>query len=197
VAGFRGWSPGPYQHRKKIIKMTRKRAVLILLAATAVVCTVAASAFACTIFRGTFTIKGNASTASVTATGLRTGMVQTVSSGIAKANATGGSVTVSTGADQYGVKLPANSYLILFYNSTATAPGYSDHTHWANDCMAGSPGAVTLGTVSVGADGRIAGQPRTFALPSALRKDTAPKESATCISNSAATYGNQAPLTIL
>lgn len=172
-------------------EMKRKRAVLVAFSVVALSGVFAATAFACTIFRGTFTIQGNASTASVTATGLRTGMVQTVSSGVAKASRTGGSVKVSTGADRYGVKLPAGNYQVRYFNGAA----YRDHTHWQIDCMAGQAGR-TLGSVAIGSAGTISGQPRTFSLGTSTRT-TGGQESGVCVSNSNATYGNQAPLTIL
>ena len=178
--------------------MKRKKAVLIPFGVVALTAIFAATAFACTLFRGTFTITGNASSTSVTSTGLRTGMNQMLTSGIAKATATGGSVKVSTGKDSYGVGLPARSYQVRFYNG----PGYTNHTNWTVDCMAGGQG-TTLGTVSVLSDGKISGQPRSFALKrndgttGTLTKNTAPAESVVCISDSFATYGNQAPLTIM
>ncbi|MDQ6806100.1 MAG: hypothetical protein M3065_14335, partial [Actinomycetota bacterium] len=118
----------------------------------------------------------------------------------AAASDTEGSITVSTGAAAfpYQGQLPAGIYQVLFYNSVAQAPGYSDHTHWSTSCMAGQPGTVTLGTVTVGSDGAIVGQPLSFDLPSNLRADTAtPQESAVCISDSAGAHGNMAPLTII
>lgn len=154
------------------------------------------TAFACTIFKGTFTIQGNASTSKVTSTGLGNGMNQTVSSGVARASFNGGSVTVWTGRDANGRKLPQGDYQIRFYNSTATAPGYSKHSTWVTDCMFGSAGE-TLGSVVVNSVGKIKGQPKAFSLPNGLRPDTPPQESTVCISDLKAAYGNQAPLTIV
>ncbi len=155
-----------------------------------------ATAFACTIFKGTFTIQGNASSTKVTSTGLGNGMNQTVSPGVAKATSNGGSVTIWTGKDADGRKLPRGEYLVRFYNSTATDPGYTDHAHWYTDCMVGGPG-TTLGSAEVGFNGKVKGQPLTFSLPDGLQGDTAPQESTVCITDLAAAYGNQAPLTIL
>jgi hypothetical protein len=171
--------------------MKPKKAVLMTFGVLAISAAFAATAFACTIFRGTFTVLGNGSSTSVTATGLRTGMIENVTPGIAKATATGGSIKVSTGRDKYGVGLPAGSYSINYYNGAA----YSDHTHWQTDCMSGDAG-VKLGSGSVGSTGALSGQPLTFSLPASV-KNTAPQESGVCVSNSAATYGNQAPLTIM
>lgn len=179
-------------------RKSRKRLILIPFVALAAVLAFAATAFACTIWEGTFTVAGNSSTTSVTATG--TGMMtQTVSAGIAKASATNGSITVSTGIGGGG-QLPANTtYEIRFYNSVyPTAPGYTDHTHWKTDCMAGSSGTQLGSDVTVGSNGTITGQPVTRSLPTGtLTADQAPAESAVCISDSTGSYGNEAPLTIL
>ncbi len=172
--------------------MKKRKVLLVPFGGVALFLVVAASAWACTLFRGTFTIQGNASSTSVTATGLRTGMVQTVSSGIAQSNRSAGSVTVSAGPDRFGVKLPAGSYQVRYFNGA----GYSDHTHWRNDCMAGTPGAVTLGNVTVTSRGAIVGQPLGFSLP-ASTPTSGGQESAVCISDSFADFGNMAPLTIL
>ena len=172
----------------------KKRAVLLSFAVLAVMASLAATAFACTIFRGTMTLQGNSSTSTVKTTGLRTGMVQSVSSTKAFASRTNGSIKVSTGADQYGTKLPAGSYQVRYYNGTSPF-GYKDHTHWQVDCMAGGPGR-TLGTVSVTTAGTISGQPRTFLIGTSP-PTTGTGEHAVCISNSNATYGNMVPLTVL
>jgi hypothetical protein len=172
-------------------KMKRKRILLIPFAAMAVTAIFAAGAFACTIFRGTLSMQGNASSATVKTTGNGTGMVQTVSSSIAKASKTGGSIKLWAGADAYGRKLPAKGYQVRYYNGK----GYSDHTHWVTDCMAGGPG-VTLGSATVTTQGKFSGQPIGFNLP-ASTANTSPQESAVCVSDSFADYGNMAPLTIL
>jgi len=175
----------------------KKKAVLTGLAVGALAVSLAATAYACTVFRGTFTLKGNASTTSVTATGLASGMSQMVSSGIAKAKKTGGTVTLSTGKDQYGRALPARTgYRVRYYNSTATAPGYSTHTTWKTDCMVGGPG-IQIGLADVGSDGKIVGQPKTYSLGNSANLDSGGMESAVCISDSGAAFGNMAPVTII
>ncbi len=199
--------------------MRRKRLILIPFLALAAVTALGATAFACTIFRGTFTIDGNGSGSTpVTATGSGTTMKhKSISSGIAKAKSDGGTVTVSTDAEP-GVpsnKLPPGTYQIRFYNSiyagpVAVKPGFNPHTQWKTDCMADGgvdPTIKTLGTVQIGADGKIAsgegtpstGQPTTFPLKptSGLTKDQGPAESAVCISDAEAIDANQAPLTIV
>ena len=178
--------------------MMRKKAIsLTTLAVLALAVSLTATAYACTVFRGTFTLKGNASTTSVTATGLASGMSQSVSSGIAKAKKTGGTVTLSTGKDQYGRALPARTgYRVRYYNSTATAPGYSTHTTWKTDCMVGGPG-IQIGLADVGSDGKIVGQPKTYSLGNSANLDSGGKESAVCISDSGAAFGNMAPVTIV
>lgn len=175
--------------------MKNKRNLLTGMSAIAVALMVTATAFACTVFKGTMTLTGNASTASVVSTGSGTGMTDTLTAGIAKAHKTNGTITVQTGRDSFGRGLPAKSYLLRYYNSTAGAPGYSDHYHWQTDCMAGSSG-VTLATVSIGSDGRIVGGPITKPIVSA-NLDTAPQESTVCVSDSGGFFGNQTPLTIV
>lgn len=173
-----------------------KRKLFFLPAgAIAVTMLLASEAFACTLFRGTFTIQGNASSGRVTSTGTGTGMTQTVNGTVAKATASGGSVKLWTDKDAYGRGLPANTYYVRYYNSSATRPGYTDHYHWWTDCMYGSSG-VTLGTVQVNARGKIDKQPATFPLPTS-RPDVAPQESAVCISDNGGAFGNQAPLTMV
>lgn len=177
--------------------MKHKRALLTTFAVAALTVSLAATAFACTVFRGTLTLKGNASSGSVTTTGLASGMSQSVSSGIAKAKKTGGTVTLSTGKDKYGRALPARTgYRVRYYNSTATAPGYSTHYKWSTDCMVGGPG-IQIGLADVGSDGKIVGQPKAYSLGNSANVDTGGKESAVCISDSGAAFGNMAPVTIV
>jgi hypothetical protein len=177
--------------------MSKKKILFVPFGAAATVLALAALAFACTVWSGTFTVKGNAGSGSVTSTALRTNMVQAVSAGHAAAKASGGAISISTGTAGCCSKLPARSYQVRYLNG----PGYSDHTHWLNDCMVGSPapsGATiaTIGTVSVGADGRIAGQPKTFSLPRS-KANAAGQESAVCVSSNDGLYGNEAPLAIV
>lgn len=197
----------------------RKRFILAPASAVALVLAVAAAAYACTVWRGTMTLRGNdPSSGEVTVTGLRVGMTQTVTSGIAKATKNSGWFLVSTGSAASNNKLPSKDasgntkkYYIKFYNSTASSPGYSTHANWYTDCMAGGPG-VLLGSVTLNDSGQIAsvqyvgstttlpmvpGVPVKFDLASGLKADTAPAESAVCISDPGAAYGNQAPLTLL
>jgi hypothetical protein len=171
--------------------MRDKRILFVPFGAVALVMVLAASAFACTVFRGTFTVQGNASPTKVTATGTGTGMSSTISDGIAKATDVGGSVKLWTGADPYGRTLPANKYFVRYYNGA----GFKDHYHWQVDCMVGGPG-VDLGTVDVNSRGRIDKQPAQFALPVST-PNSAPEESAVCISDRGGAFGNQVPLTII
>jgi|GEM_PF-5062634 len=177
--------------------MSKRKILFVPFGAVAMLLAMTALAFACTVWKGTFTVKGNASSGSVTASALRTSMVQTVSAGSAKAKATGGTVTISTGAAGCCSKLPARSYTIRFLNG----PGYTSHTQWANDCMVGSPAPAggtlnNIGTVSVDANGQIVGQPKTLSLPRS-KVNAAGQESALCISSSDGLYGNQAPISIV
>lgn len=197
----------------------RKRFLLAPASAVALVLAVAAVAYACTVWRGTMTVRGNhPSSGEVTVTGLRVGMTQTVTSGVAKSTKNSGFFLVSTGSAASNNKLPwkdssgnIKKYYVKFYNSSASGPGYSNHTTWSTDCMAGGPG-VLLGSVTLNEGGQIAsvqyvgsalnvpavpGAPVKFDLANGLNSDVSPAESAVCISDPGAAYGNQAPLTIL
>lgn len=106
-------------------------------------------------------------------------------------------------------------YNVNFYNSKyPTRPGYTDHTTWNEDCMSGltSQGVVELGEVTVDSNGNIdsatvganggsgydsTNRTANFNLPGSLTADRSPKESAVCVSDNAAYYGNQAPLTVV
>ncbi len=170
--------------------MTRKTLSVPFVTLAAVIA-LSSTAFACTVFKGTFTLKGNASTTKVTSTGTATSMTSTISPGIAKAKKTGGVVTLWAGADAYGRKLPVNNYLIRYFNGKA----YDSHTNWVVDCMAGRSG-VQLGTADVNSYGKFVGQPLKFSLPDGTA-NTAPQESAVCVSDRAGAYGNQVPVTIV
>ncbi len=181
--------------------MRGKRPILISFAALAAAAALTSTAFACTFFKGTLTITGNSSTTSVTATGDGSNMgYSSITSGIAKASS-GGSVKVSTGAVGTN-KLPPSTqtrtYQVNFYNSVyPNSPGFTNHTTWKTDCMTGDAGGQLGSNVTIDNTGKIVGQPKTFTLPTGLTSDKAPAESAVCVSDNSALYGNQAPLTIL
>lgn len=121
----------------------------------------------------------------------------------------GGSAPACTGSNK-------RNYNIRFYNSgpAGTLAGYSNHTTWREDCMSttSSPLSVKLGTATVDSTGKLdsatvgsyggngfnaATKTAHFNLPSGLNKDVPPRESALCITDNAAYYGNQAPVTIV
>ena len=187
----------------KVRQRMKRKLLCVPAGVIAVTMLLASEAFACTLFRGTFTIQGNASSGKVVATGTGTGMTQTVSGGMARATASGGSIKIWTDKDAYGRGLPRNTYYVRYYNGTTcpptstrtSCPGYTDHTHWSTDCMYGGRG-VTLGTVQVNGRGRIDKQPAAFSLPTSTA-DVGPQESAVCISDNGGAFGNQAPLTIV
>lgn len=117
-------------------------------------------------------------------------------------------------------------YDINYYNSDATVhqhgptpfgtfhvggPGYTTHDNWHADCMSPfyneineaqgfvhTPGTVAIGQVTVDENGVAEGSAaqRTFALP-ASNPDSGTQESAVCISDKQAYWGNQAPVTIV
>lgn len=174
------------------------------------VLSVTAVAYACTTFEGTFSVAGSGTSATVTSTG--TGMMtQTVSTSQATTakNALSAVVKVSTGLDGSGVGLPSGTYDINFYNSGPQGinPGYTDHNTWNTDCMTRTPLSGTkLGTVTVGGSGTLTGQSGgsgpvggvvTYNNAPAPNSDTGTQESAVCISNSAGSIGNEAPITVI
>lgn len=148
------------------------------------------------VAKGTLTATGNASTTQVVATGNGSTFGQTYSTGVAVAGSIGGTVTLQTGKDPYGRALPAQSYAVKFYNSSAAAPGFSDHYHMVTDAGPGGPG-VQIGTVSIGTDGKIVGGPKTFGLGGWLRPDGAPQESAIALVDSGGAFGLEAPVRIV
>lgn len=176
--------------------MRHKRNMLTAMGAASIAVMASATAFACTVFKGTMTVRGNASSVSVTSSGTGTGMSQTLSSGIAKATKTSGTIVLSTGSDAYGRKIPANNYAVRYYNSTASAPGYTTHYQWNVDCMWGGPGS-TKATVTVGSDGKVVGQPKTISIGDSVNTDSGGRESTLCLSDNGGAFGNQVPLTIV
>ncbi len=118
----------------------------------------------------------------------------------------GGSPATCTGSNkrQYDIRFFNSSYGLL------GKQGYSTHTQWSQDCMNGGIlGATRLGGVEVDSSGNLSRvvdggtydsttKKATFNLPTGvLNTDSGGKESAACISDTNAYYGNQAPLTII
>jgi hypothetical protein len=189
--------------------MRYPKMLLMPFGAVAMTLLLTSAAYACTVFRGTLTLTGS-SGGSVTATGLRTGMVNSITSTKASAAANSGWVRVSTGTDGCCNRLPdkdssgaVRNYQINFFNGE----GFDTHTHWYNDCMTGDAG-VTKANVRLNAQGQIAQlqvngvytnvvQPVQVSLGNGLTRNTGTQESAVCISDSTSLYGNQAPITIL
>ena len=187
----------------------RKRFLFVPLGGMSIACAVAATAFACTVFKGTLTVSGDRG-GSVTSTGLRGGMIQSVSASGTSASRNGGWAKVSTGTDGCCNRLPSKdssgavrSYNIRFFNGE----GYDAHGHWSTDCMTYSAG-VDLAVVRLSSNGQIAeqlvngsfkkvNQPLQIPLGSGLTANVAPTESALCISDASASYGNQAPIAIV
>jgi len=186
-----------------------KKVLLMPFGAVAIALVLTSAAYACTVFKGTMTISGNAG-GSVTATGLRTGMVSNYTPAKTFASTSSGSVNVSTGIDGCCNRLPdkdaagaPRNYQINFFNGE----GFDTHTHWYNDCMTGDSG-VTKANVRLNSSGQIAqklvsgaytavSQPLKVNLGSGLVKNVGTQESAVCISDSSGLYGNQAPITIV
>ena len=186
-----------------------KKILLMPFGVVAILLVVASASYACTVFRGTLTLSGNLG-GTVTATGLRTGMVNRISAGVTKASAANGSVNVSTGTDGCCNRLPdkdssgaLRNYQINFFNGK----GFDTHTHWFTDCMTFDAG-VTVAEVRLNALGQIAQrkvngvytnvtQPVQVGMGRGLTPNTAGQESAVCISDDTALYGNQAPITIV
>lgn len=189
--------------------MRNKKFLLMPFGAVALVLALASTAYACTVFRGTLTLTGDKG-GSVTATGLRTGMVNRVTASKAMVSASGGWVNVSTGTDGCCNRLPQKTpagvirtYYLIFFNGE----GFDTHGHWFNDCMAGDNGD-NKATVHLNANGQIAqmlvgssyvdvAQPLKIDLGSGLTPDVGTQESAFCISDSSGLFGNQAPVTVV
>jgi hypothetical protein len=190
--------------------MSHTRKILLMpFGAVAAALVLTSAAYACTVFRGTFTVTGDRG-GTVTSTGLRTGMVESVTASKAFASASGGWVRVSTGTDGCCNRLPdkdstgaLRNYQVNFFNGE----GYDTHGHWFTDCMAGDAG-VTLAQVRLNTQGQIAqmlvsgayravAQPVQLGLGSGLTRNVGAQESAVCISDSSGLYGNQAPVTIV
>jgi len=187
-----------------------KKVLFMPFGAVAIALVLTSAAYACTVFKGTMTISGNAG-GSVTATGLRTGMVSSYTPAKTFATSTSGSVRVSTGTDGCCNRLPdktstgaLRNYQINFFNGE----GFDTHNHWYNDCMTGDSG-VTKANVRLNSAGQIAqklvsgttytavSQPLSVSLGSGLTKNVGTQESAVCISDESGLYGNQAPITIV
>lgn len=180
----------------------RKKFLMVPFVAAALVLAVASVAYGCTLFMGKFSVTGNASNSgTVTCRGLDRTMENVCDAGIARVTSTG-SITVSTDAvEGTGSKLPPGSYDINFYRaaSQTSSSGYYGHVWWNTDCMTGSAG-TNIGSVTVGANGQSSGGP--FNIPTSgitngqLWQISPVFEAAACISDSTATYGNQAPVTV-
>lgn len=186
-----------------------KKILLMPFGAVAIALVLTSAAYACTVFKGTLTIAGDRG-GSVTATGLRTGMVNSVTPAKTFASATNGLVRVSTGTDGCCNRLPdkdstgtLRTYQVNFFNGE----GFDTHGHWYTDCMAGDAG-VTKANVRLNASGQIAQlqvgtnwanvqQPINVTLGSGLTPNVGSQESAVCISDTSGLYGNQAPITIV
>ena len=190
--------------------MRRSRNILLMpFGAVAAALVVTSAAYACTVFRGTLTVTGNLG-GTVTSTGLRTGMVESVSPSKTYGSSSGGWIRVSTGTEGCCNRLPATdssgaprNYQINFFNGV----GYDSHGHWFLDCMTGDNG-VTLADVRLNAAGQIAqmytgagyasvAQPVQVNLGNGLTPNVGTQESSVCISDSSGLYGNEAPITIV
>ncbi len=187
----------------------QKKFLLLPFGAVAFALVLTSAAYACTVFKGTLTITGNRG-GSVSATGLRSGMINNITPAKTFASASSGSVKVSTGTDGCCNRLPdkdsngaPRNYQINFFNGE----GFDTHGHWYNDCMAGDSG-VTKANVRLNSAGQIAekliggtytsvAQPLQVSLGSGLTPNVGTQESAVCISDTSGLYGNQAPITIV
>lgn len=161
----------------------------------------ASAAYACTNYVGYLMVRGDASTATVTATGNQTygdpsgGMTQTVSNTTAKVDDldSAGSITVSTASISSAESLGTATYDVNWIQI-----GYSTHATWLNpsgDCMDWRvPSAATnIGTISISSGAGKKG----FTIPDAAVINTGTQESGVCVSDSGSHNGNQAPLLIV
>ena len=159
----------------------------------------ASTAFACTIFRGKFVVTGSGG-GTVYAVGDNNNMAWCAGfpKGTATAPANGGTITVKVAKAKAPCplsRLPEGKYDIRFFNGAAHTK--SPDRDWQVDCMGGDDIllSVKIGSLYVNEYG--AGGPKTIALPSGLIPNGANDESAVCVTGAGATYGNQAPITIL
>lgn len=181
----------------------------VAVAATGVVAT---TVFACTAFVGTFTLNG--ATGSQVSTGNDTctnwtmtstctfNMSQTLSgTEAATSHTTSGQFTIAWSIPAANGEAAAlvGTYEVNFVGGDA----YDNRGSWKLDCMHGSSGSgqVHLGNTTVAQDtvspfnGKITGT-TTWNVPSSqVANSTSPdQESAVCISDGSANFGNQAPI---
>ncbi|MGH9151575.1 MAG: hypothetical protein ACRD03_04010 [Acidimicrobiales bacterium] len=159
----------------------------------------ASTAFACTIFRGKFVVTGSAG-GTVRAVGNDENMSWCAGfpKGTATAPANGGSITVKVAKAKSPCplsRLPEGKYDIRFFNGAAHT--ITPDRDWQVDCMGGDDVLVSVRIGGLYVNQYGAGGPKTIALPSNLIPNGPNDESAVCITGSGATFGNQAPLTIL
>jgi hypothetical protein len=187
----------------------KKTLVIGLLSALAASAVLATTVFACTNFLGTFTVKGSTTgTGTVTATGTDSctwntpptppshcsfKMAQTLSGTTFAPSGTGTfdiTWTVPTGGE--AEDLPT-AYDVNFHGGDA----YDNFAvKWKIDCMDGSSGITKVGsTVLSNSTGLLTGTTH-FSLPSGSTANAAGQESAVCISDSAANFGNEAPIAL-
>lgn len=153
-------------------------------------------AFASERFRGKLKVSGNAASTSVVAIG--DGGFNTWCAGYPSGSASassGGSLTVTVRpapARCGGSTLSKGRYSVNFLNGAAMT---KDPRGAILGCMRVEGAVVNLGTLFVDQYGN--GGPKTFSLPALLVPNGPSDESAICIADSTAHWGNQAPLTIL
>lgn len=197
--------------------MTKKKLLCVPFAAVGVCLLAGATAWACTTFKGSFHVTGNrADSGTVVVAGKTGGMNQCVDNGVARADrgangsANEGFITIAVGTSAVGTcassTLPNNTYTIRYYNSVPLVPGYSGTgtaRTWKTDCMSSLFGKPMnsanngSGTSTTTVSGGVITGPTQFWFNSAtaLNASSQPNESAVCITDSNANYGNQAPLT--
>lgn len=192
----------------------KKRYLALSAGAVAAIMMLTSTAFACTVFLGQFEVAGNSSNPAsswVKAVGNKTSMAwKSISADYAITKGTSPALGFKIGPDPADAsnKLPNDrTYYLRFDNYTGTSDGaFTDHYTWKYDCMAGGYGKTLGSGVTVNSSGYgNYGTGNTYW----YRTDTATanrtpwngtayyNEAAACISDSSATYGNMAPVTIL
>jgi hypothetical protein len=175
----------------------KKSLVIGLLSALAASAVLATTVFACTNFVGQFTVTGSGGGA-VTATGNDTcrsyappqhctfKMSQTLSGSTTALHGTG-SITIGWTSTPTGITGTYDVNVVGgdAYNNNATP--------WQIDCMDGSSGITKLGSTVLSSSGLSV---TNFSLPSGSVANAAGQESAVCISDSAANFGNEAPIAL-
>jgi hypothetical protein len=191
------------EHKLTII---RRKGALFVATVLMLVLGITSAAWACTVFVGSMTLKGNASTSSITFYGNGTSMGHKCKAGTGTSANSPGSVTVTvrgTNTTNCGASKLPSSYT---YGVTFISDGFNgDIYDTSRDCMwnGGHSQSIILynssGSSTIGVDSTGYGT-GTYNLPSGLPANSSPNEAAVCVSDkntNPSTYANAARLVVL